>query len=130
MPTLDEERAAWNNTVGDAGIDTMVATLKEDAEAKPAAYMALDMVFRSYMRWFNSARIHKQDPELVRNSLVFIMNLMIMETAQSMGLTEDGKRLPTDVWIGELMLDLRDELIGDLQRIEAMAASMETKGNC
>ncbi|HEY8094759.1 MAG TPA: hypothetical protein VIE65_01500, partial [Methylobacter sp.] len=93
--------------------------------ADPASYMVIDMAFRQYFQWLYSAQRLKVNSKLARNSLIHLVNVMILEAAMRMGVVEsDGTRQPIDVWVGEFVLDLRDELVEDLKMLT------ETKGSC
>jgi hypothetical protein len=68
------------------------------------------------MEWINAAQASKTHPDLARSTLVNLISLMIMEMASRMsGKDDDGGKIPTEVWLGEFMISMRDELIHDLE---------------
>jgi len=98
----------------DLTVDDLLAIFIEQ-EAPEVACEAMNGPFRSFVHWLHAAHRAKADPQDVRKSLLAIISSMIMETSKRMGeIDEEGRRVPMEVWIGELVLDLRDELIHDL----------------
>jgi len=119
MTITEEERTHWGEDRAkiDQYVDTIIALIKYQG-AEPVAYMAMDLVFRPYLKWLQTAYVDNVNPTLVRNSMVNAISIMIMETATRMtGREVDGSPVPIENWLGELVLDLRDELIHDLDTL-------------
>ena len=117
---LETERANWKHN--EQGINKfvtdMVEHLRDQAEAEPVAYMAVDMAFRSYMQWLHSAQISRQDPAMVRNSTLHLINVIILELTSRMGaVDETGNRIPLTQWVEEFVADLCDELSEDIETL-------------
>ena len=113
---LREERLTWKHDSANvnAFVDQMVTKLKE-IEAHPAAYMCVDMVFRSYLQWLHSAQISKTDPEMARNSTVHLISIITMEIASRMHQrNEKNSKVSTVEWIRDFLEDLGTEIGEDL----------------
>jgi hypothetical protein len=122
----DQERAKWKSPREevDATVDEMVRVVQA-GEFDPVAYMAIDMIFRSFFHWIHMAQVNDQNPETTRDAALQIVDLIIIECSKRMGSrNSNGERIPKDVWIGEFMLDLQHELVSDLDFIQ------ETQGSC
>ena len=113
---IREERVRWKHDSANvnAFVDVMVQKLKE-VDAHPAAYMCIDIVFRSYLQWLHSAQISKVDPELARNSTIHLMSIILIELASRMNaIDEDGNKMPIDEWVRDFVTDLGTEIGHDL----------------
>jgi hypothetical protein len=103
-------------------VDKMLKIYKN--EAVPVACTALDTVFRPFMHWIDTAQQEKANPSHVRGAILGMISSMILEAAVRMGeRDEDGERIPMEVWLGEFVLDLRDELIQDLDNLTKKTAT-------
>jgi hypothetical protein len=90
--------------------------IMKDQGAEQVSVDSLDAIFRPYMHWVNDAQSNKVHPDLARNTLVNLISLMIMEMASRMsGREDDGSKAPIEVWLGEFMISMRDELIHDME---------------
>jgi len=104
-------------------MDDMITIFKE-ADAVPVACTVIDKVLRSYFHWLDDAQREKSHPADVRNAMLHLISCMIMEASQRMGeVTPEGDRVPKDQWLGSFVVDLRDELIEELNRIEGKNTS-------
>jgi hypothetical protein len=99
----------------DKVVDGILEAFREQ-DALPIAYDAMDKIYRPFLHWLAEAHSERIDPAVVRHSLIALISSMTMETASRMGeVKPDGTRVPVDEWLGEFILDLRDELIADLK---------------
>jgi hypothetical protein len=97
--------------------DLMVIYIKEGVPK--VAIEALDGPFRAYMHWIHRCQTMKVDPVIARKAMLDFISSAIMQAAKRMGeVDEDGNRLPLETWLGEFVLDLRDELIADLEDVK------------
>ena len=95
-------------------VDSLIVLMK-DQGAQDVSCEAMDVIFRPFMAWMNAAQSDRVHPDLARNTVVSVVSLMIMEMASRMaGREDDGRKTPTEVWLGEFMISLRDEIIHDL----------------
>lgn len=118
---IKEERMQWKHDSAnvDRFVDHMVDVLKTQADAVPVAYMAIDMPYRQFLQWLHSAQISRTDAELVRNSAVHLVNVMILELAHRMGGRTDGRKLPKNDWVADFLADLSVELSEDMALLQA-----------
>jgi len=118
---IKEERMKWKHDSAnvDKFVDTMVEVLKTQGEAVPVAYMAIDMPYRQYLQWVHSAQIANVDPALVRNSMVNLMAVMLIEASTRMGGGKDGQRISNLEWCDDCLVDIREEVMEDLQQMAA-----------
>jgi hypothetical protein len=97
-------------------VDGMLEIYKE--EAVPVACDALDTIFRPFMHWIDTAQQDRVEPNQVRGAVLGMISSMILEVAARMGQRdENGDRMPMEVWLGDFILDLRDELIQDMEAL-------------
>ena len=111
------ERFSWRHDAKkiNASIDAAVKGL-QDNNMPASQYMAVDLVYRNYAQWLHSARLRKEPPELVRESLILLINSLIIEMAKLMGtLDERGNKIPIDAWITQFVVDLGQELAEDVK---------------
>lgn len=122
--TREEERTHWSvdhHGKVDQFVDSLVVSMV-DQDSDPAAYMAIDLIFRPYIKWLQAAHANKTDPTLARASVINLLSLMILETSTRMyGREDNGRRMTMDIWFGEFMLDLRDELIHDVEMLRTQS---------
>jgi hypothetical protein len=113
---LETERVSWkdNHDNVDKFVDSLVEMLM-DSEATPAAYMAVDVVFRPYMQWLHNAQTKNVPATLARNSTVHLVNLMLMEMAARMTHRRNGDMA---AWLSEFMEDLARELEHDIEALK------------
>lgn len=120
--TVDaEERLQWkaDSANVNAFVDQMVTSLRTKEDIQPVTYMAVDMIFRSYLQWIHSAQILRADPELARDAAINSINIIIMELANRIrGVDEKGVKVNLAEWVGELMQDLAATLAEDCKRLE------------
>jgi hypothetical protein len=125
---IDATRKEWiceNKELG-AFVDKMVKGMAEQ-NAAPAACMVVDKVFRSYLEWLTRAKQLKVDPLLARNSMVHLITIIVLETALRINTRdEEGKQVSIEEWLGELLIDVRDELVQDVRHLSQQS---ETVGN-
>lgn len=104
-----------NNPKVDKMVDHILGIFKEK-DAHPIVCEAMDKIFRPYLHWMQMAQEQCVEPALVRNSMISLISSMIMEASSRMGEAElDGTKKPREVWLGEFMLELRDELVAELE---------------
>lgn len=123
---LREERMQWQHDARNIEryVDHLVNVLKEDANAEPVAYMAVDMVYRQYVQWLHSAQLADVDAPLTRNSGVHLINMMIIEMCRRMN-NMKGDMKNAREWIGEFMETLNEEIDADLEEIGARNANRQ-----
>ena len=103
-----------NNPKVDELIDGILEIFKEQ-DAKPIAYSSMDKIYRPFLQWLHEAQTERTNPADVRASMLHLISAMIIEASSRMGeVTPGGERVAKDVWIGEFVLDMRDELVDDL----------------
>jgi hypothetical protein len=104
--------------MNDPKIDQIVdhiLTIFKEQNALPIAYSSMDTIYRPFLQWLHSAQADRTNAAEVRQSMLNLISSMIIEAASRMGeVLPGGERVAKDVWIGELMLDLKQELIEDL----------------
>jgi len=119
--TLEEERKLYIHD--SAGInryaDAIVSVLKDEGDAAPAAYMAIDIVFRRFMQWIHSSQELGVDPELVRGATINLASIMLLELSNRVQIHVDGKTLNSAEWAKEILDELKAELLMDLAQVEA-----------
>jgi hypothetical protein len=99
----------------DKVVDQILDIFK-DQDALPIAYEAMDKIYRPFLQWIHRAQEEGTDAVTVRGSLLNLISAMIVETGSRMSeRTPDGERIPKELWLGEFMLDLKQELIDDLE---------------
>lgn len=104
-----------NDPAVDKLIDGILEVFKEQ-NAISIAYDAMDKIYRPYLQWMHAAQLNKEDAGNVRQSLLNIISAMMVEASSRMsGMERDGTRVPKEVWLGEFMLDLKNELVEDLE---------------
>ena len=115
---IQEERIHWlrESKAIDEHVDGIVKALRDDNSAVPPIYMAIDMVYRSYLKWVHSAQELQEDPTTVRDSLVHLLDIMIVEMCSRMTSSNDGFIAAAD-WTDSLIQKLEDELDEDLRRM-------------
>jgi hypothetical protein len=125
---LREERLKFKYDAAnvDRYVDRMIEVLKE-AGADQVAYMAIDMVFRSFLQWLHSAQLQNADADMVRNSTVHLMNVMLIELMGRMNSNVDGKQLSAREWAQDFLVDLSGEIAQDLSDIEKAKSTMITR---
>ena len=130
MINLKEERLKWQHDRNgiDKYVDALVLMLDRDAQADLTATMAVDMMFRQFLLWLHSAQAFKADSELARNSIVHLMNIMILELSQRMKSQVDGKNVSKLEWCDEFLADIREELVEDLANIAARPPQAPVRG--
>lgn len=107
----------------DALVDSILTTFKQ-AGADEVAYDVVDTVFRPYLQWMHRARSNRENPGKVRSTILHLTSSMIVEAALKMGeVAPDGTRIPMEIWLGEFMLDLKDELIADMEHLDPKKSS-------
>lgn len=111
-----EERLQWKHDAQhiERHVDQMVEVLRDDANAVPVAYMAIDMVYRPYLQWLHSAQLQKCDATATRNSAIHLVNMMIIEMLSRMVNREQGIDGAIE-WADEFMGKLNEELDEDLR---------------
>lgn len=120
MTATPEEKLQWkaDSEAVNAFVDKMVTTVQSQG-VEPVVYMAIDMVFRSYLQWIHSAQILRADPELARDSLVNSMNIVVMEAAGRLrSVDEKGVKLGYKDWVGDFIRDLVSALAEEVQKVE------------
>lgn len=120
-PVTKEERLQWkaDSAAVDKFVDQMVASVKNNQGQEAVVYMAVDMIFRSYLQWIHAAQITRADPQLTRDSAINVMNILIMELAGRIrGMDEKGERIDLTTWVGELAQDLAATLAEDCKLVE------------
>lgn len=115
---LKEERIQWQHDARniDRYVDHLVNVLKEDANAEPVAYMAVDMVYRQYIQWLHSAQSADIDAPLTRNSGLHLINMMIIEMCRRMNNMKGDMKNALE-WIDDFMETLNAEIDADLTEI-------------
>jgi len=125
---IEATRVEWTNP--DPKLDEFVSKMVRgmaEQNAAPAPCMVVDKVFRSYLEWLTRAKQLKVDPLLARNSMVHLITIAILETALRINTRdEEGKAVSMEEWLGELLIDVRDELIQDVRHLSQQS---ETVGN-
>jgi hypothetical protein len=125
---IEATRNEWKNE--DVGLAAFVDKMTQgmiDQNAAPAACMVVDKVFRSYLEWLVRAKKLDVHPLLARNSMVHLLTIVILETALRINTRDDeGKQVSIEEWLGELLMDIRDELIQDVRHLSQQS---ETVGN-
>lgn len=118
MPELKQERDQWRHDERhiNGHVDRMVSVLVEHEETMPVAYMAIDMIYRPYLQWLHSAQAQKLDATATRNSVVHLVNMMILEICSRMTNVDRGAEHAID-WIDEFMDKLTKELDEDLRML-------------
>jgi predicted HAD superfamily Cof-like phosphohydrolase len=119
--TLEAERKQYSHdSIGiNKYVDMVVTVLKDDADAVPAAYMAVDMIFRPFLQWMHSSQELGVEPDVVRNSTVHLVNIMLIELSNRVQIHVDGKTLNPAEWAEEVLGDIKSELLIDLAELEA-----------
>ena len=115
---VPEERLQWKHDAAklDLYVDAMVRVLRDEANALPVAYMAVDTVYRPYLQWVHSAQEQGIDAHTTRNAAIHLINVMIIEIASRMNPVETMAS-----WVDEFVSILIDELEHDLAKIASVA---------
>lgn len=120
-PVTPEERLQWKADSANVNlfVDQMVASVKGHQGQEAVVYMAVDMIFRSYLQWVHSAQITHADPQLARDSAINVINIIIMELGCRLrGVDEKGVKIDLTTWVGEIMQDLAAALAEDCKLVE------------
>ena len=115
---LEEERLQWKHDAQNIKryVDNLITVLVDDANADPAAYMAVDMVYRPYVQWLHSAQLEGIDAPLIRNSGVYLISTMIIEMCRRMNRV-DGDMEQALKWVDDFMQTLDGEIDQDLTEL-------------
>ena len=119
---ISEERMRWKQDSANVNeyVNDLVLILK-DKGAAPAGFMAIDLVFRAYLQWLHSAQISQQDPNLIRNAVLNMIDIMIIEaSARISGVDEEGDMISKARWIRDLVVDLLKVLDEDVKDLEGL----------
>jgi len=119
--TIEDDRKLFthNSHTINEYVDNMVKVLQIDGEAYKVAYMAIDMIYRPFLQWMHSAQCLGEDPNIVRNSAVHLLNVMLLEMSVRLKSHDEGKTLGPKEWADEIIHDIHVELLTDLASVEA-----------
>ena len=96
----------------------------KQARIEALPYDAVATVFRPYLHWLHKARSDREEPDVVRGVVIHLLSSMIVEASLCIkGTEEDGSKTPIEVWLGEVMLSLRDSIITDLDNMDPKKSS-------
>ena len=110
----------WDHINQDAQnqVDSMLMVLK-DVKAGEEVCIIVDRVYRPYVQWLYSARRNGVEAEDARNSVINLVNGMILETMTQMASRSEDKVVNPKEWIEDFFNDLLTSLKGDLDRIQS-----------
>ena len=111
----------WNITSDkvENQVDSMLAILK-NAGADDQLRIAVDRVFRSYVRWLYAVRVNNVRPADAYTTVVHLINGMVLETmVQLASRDEKGDKISPRQWTEDFILELIANLDIDLKKIES-----------
>lgn len=104
-----------NNPKVDQALNTILEIMKEQ-NAHPMTCEAMNTIFRDYMHWASKAQRDREDTKIIRHAMLGFVSSMAIDMATRM--TSKHKPEDRDVWLGEFVLDLRDEILVELAVID------------
>ena len=111
----------WNitNPKVENQVDSMLVILK-NAGADNQLRIAVDRVFRSYVRWLYAVRVNNVRPADAYTTVVHLINGMVLETmVQLASRDEKGDKISPRQWTEDFVLELIANLDIDLKKIES-----------
>jgi hypothetical protein len=104
-----------NNPKVDQALNTILEIMKEQ-NAHPMTCESMDTIFRAYMHWASKAQRDREDTAIIRKAMLAFVASMAIDMSTRM--TSKHKLEDRDVWLGEFVLDLRDEIMVELAIID------------
>jgi hypothetical protein len=89
-----------------------IVKIMENHEAPPITCEGMDTIYRAYLHWISHAHSIKEDPNVVRKSLIHIVVSMMYD--MSIRMSNRHVQNDQELWLGEFMYELKDELIAEL----------------
>lgn len=105
---IEEDRKTWkcHSDEIDNLVDDVLMKLASMGTS-PMDGMSVDMIYRSFLHWFNSARANKEEPVEIVGGVARVVGMMILELSTKIGeRNSDGTRKTRLEWIHGFLEDL------------------------
>jgi hypothetical protein len=93
----------------DEFVNAMVKALTERGLPKPCVD-TVDLIFRPYLHWLKKAHTTNINSDMARESIVQLLNMMILELSTRIAARDDNEELRLTDWITQFLNDLHKEL--------------------
>ena len=117
---IEEERVEWDieSPLIKELVDKSIIELKK-VGAPPVAYMAVDMIYRSFVKWLHSSKALRVNPELVRASIIYLMGVIITELSKRMASVDQyGNRHSSIEWAKDFINELAIDVANSIHEID------------